>query len=146
MRPEVSRADPAFAFECGAERGCAGVADLSGRGVDGDLWLLKQAGCQIQAPVREAAHGRLADQIGETVGKRSPRDPHARSQGSHGPRMGWVVVEVAQRRTDHGIGNSAVRRAHLADGVQRALGREPRDFTYYAHTTAATGAWSLNLQ
>jgi uncharacterized protein YbjT (DUF2867 family) len=35
------------------------------------------------------------------------------------------------------------RNAHLGDGVQRALGREPRDFTDYAWDTAATGVWSL---
>jgi uncharacterized protein YbjT (DUF2867 family) len=34
------------------------------------------------------------------------------------------------------------RNAHLTDGVQRALGRPPRDFTDYVTTTAATGVWS----
>jgi len=34
------------------------------------------------------------------------------------------------------------RNASLADGVQRALGREPRDFTHYASEIAATGLWS----
>jgi uncharacterized protein YbjT (DUF2867 family) len=34
------------------------------------------------------------------------------------------------------------RNAHLADGVQRALGREPRDFSDYARDAAATGVWS----
>jgi uncharacterized protein YbjT (DUF2867 family) len=34
------------------------------------------------------------------------------------------------------------RNAHLADGVQRALGREPRDFSDYARDAAATGIWS----
>jgi uncharacterized protein YbjT (DUF2867 family) len=33
------------------------------------------------------------------------------------------------------------RNAHLANGVQRALGREPRDFSDYARATAATGIW-----
>jgi uncharacterized protein YbjT (DUF2867 family) len=33
------------------------------------------------------------------------------------------------------------RNAHLTDGVQRALGREPRDFGDYARSTAATGVW-----
>jgi uncharacterized protein YbjT (DUF2867 family) len=33
------------------------------------------------------------------------------------------------------------RNAYLADGVQRALDREPRDFADYAHHTAATGVW-----
>ena len=33
------------------------------------------------------------------------------------------------------------RNAHLTDGVQRALGRPPRDFATYAATTAATDVW-----
>ncbi len=35
------------------------------------------------------------------------------------------------------------RNAYLADGVQRALGRPPRDFAAYAHSAAAAGAWKL---
>jgi uncharacterized protein YbjT (DUF2867 family) len=34
------------------------------------------------------------------------------------------------------------RNAHLGDGVQRALGRPPRDFADYARDAAATGIWS----
>lgn len=34
------------------------------------------------------------------------------------------------------------RNASLTDGVQRALGREPKDFSDYARETAATGVWS----
>ena len=37
------------------------------------------------------------------------------------------------------------RNAHLADGVQRALGREPKDFADYARETAATGVWTPAL-
>ncbi|MDP9843809.1 NAD(P)H-binding protein [Streptosporangium lutulentum] len=33
------------------------------------------------------------------------------------------------------------RNAYLTDGVRRALGREPRDFTDYARDAAATGVW-----
>ncbi len=33
------------------------------------------------------------------------------------------------------------RNAYLTDGVQRALGREPRDFADYARENAATGVW-----
>ena len=33
------------------------------------------------------------------------------------------------------------RNAHIADGVQRALGRAPRDFSDYVRATAATGVW-----
>ncbi|MEU8131919.1 NAD(P)H-binding protein [Streptodolium elevatio] len=34
------------------------------------------------------------------------------------------------------------RNAHLSDGVQRALGREPRDFSDFARDAAATGVWT----
>jgi uncharacterized protein YbjT (DUF2867 family) len=34
------------------------------------------------------------------------------------------------------------RNARLADGVQRALGREPRDFSDYARDAAASGVWN----
>ena len=38
------------------------------------------------------------------------------------------------------------RNAHLTDGVQRALGREPRDFREYAREVAATGVWDAALR
>jgi hypothetical protein len=34
------------------------------------------------------------------------------------------------------------RNARLADGVQQALGREPRDFAEYVRRTAAAGVWN----
>jgi len=37
------------------------------------------------------------------------------------------------------------RNAHLADGVQRALGREPKDFADYAREAVATGVWTPTL-
>jgi uncharacterized protein YbjT (DUF2867 family) len=36
------------------------------------------------------------------------------------------------------------RNTHLADGVQRALGRGPRDFADYARDVAATGVWNAS--
>lgn len=35
------------------------------------------------------------------------------------------------------------RNAHLTDGVQRALGRPPKDFADYAKDVAASGVWSV---
>ncbi|MEM9555431.1 MAG: NAD(P)H-binding protein [Acidobacteriota bacterium] len=35
------------------------------------------------------------------------------------------------------------RNAHLTDGVERALGRPPKDFTDYAHEVATTGIWQV---
>jgi uncharacterized protein YbjT (DUF2867 family) len=37
------------------------------------------------------------------------------------------------------------RNAHLADGVQRALGRQPKDFSDYARDAAATGIWDAGV-
>jgi uncharacterized protein YbjT (DUF2867 family) len=37
------------------------------------------------------------------------------------------------------------RNAHLSDGVQRALGREAKDFSDYAREAAATGVWGGGL-
>src|ERR1700736_5409633 len=36
-------------------------------------------------------------------------------------------------------------KAQLADGVQRALGREPKDFADYARETATTGVWTPSV-
>jgi hypothetical protein len=33
------------------------------------------------------------------------------------------------------------RNAYLSDGVQRALGRPPKDFAMFARGTAATDVW-----
>jgi uncharacterized protein YbjT (DUF2867 family) len=38
------------------------------------------------------------------------------------------------------------RNAHVADGVRRALGREPRDFSLYARDAAATGVFNPREQ
>jgi hypothetical protein len=35
------------------------------------------------------------------------------------------------------------RNAHLTDGVQRALGREPKDFADFARDAAAAGTWKV---
>jgi uncharacterized protein YbjT (DUF2867 family) len=37
-------------------------------------------------------------------------------------------------------------KAQLGDGVQRALGRQPRDFTDYAREAAATGVWTPSVE
>ncbi|WP_063046733.1 NAD(P)H-binding protein [Nocardia pseudovaccinii] len=38
------------------------------------------------------------------------------------------------------------RNSKTADGVQRALGREPKDFRDYADETAATGIWNISSE
>jgi uncharacterized protein YbjT (DUF2867 family) len=63
------------------------------------------------------------------------------------------VEEYAAGAADHGVppefvgfltylfGDVLGRNAYLTDGVQRALGREPRDFRDFAEAAAATGIW-----
>ena len=49
-----------------------------------------------------------------------------------------IASELAQLlRMDDGDGAPT-----LTDGVQRALGREPRDFTDYSRDDAASGVWA----
>jgi uncharacterized protein YbjT (DUF2867 family) len=38
------------------------------------------------------------------------------------------------------------RNAHVTDGVQRALGREPRDFREFAREAAASGVWDATTE
>jgi uncharacterized protein YbjT (DUF2867 family) len=62
------------------------------------------------------------------------------------------IDEYAAGAAEHGIYGEFLtylfsevlgRSAYVTDGVQRALGREPRDFREYARDTAATGTWNV---
>lgn len=52
-----------------------------------------------------------------------------------GPEIGDVFEAIARETLDG-------RNAHLTDGVERAIGRKPRDFTAFATAAARAGAWS----
>ncbi len=59
---------------------------------------------------------------------------HAGIAASEGGDFADLVTAIARETLDG-------RNAHLGDGVQRALGRAPRDFSDFAKRTAATGTW-----
>ena len=61
---------------------------------------------------------------------------HANVAQSGGDLVADVFTAIARETLDG-------RNAHLADGVQRALGREPRSFAQYARKAAATGTWNV---
>ena len=63
---------------------------------------------------------------------------HAAAASEHG-----VPAEVIELLTYLFTTVLDGRNARLADGVQRALGREPRDFADYAQRTAAMGVWDV---
>jgi uncharacterized protein YbjT (DUF2867 family) len=51
------------------------------------------------------------------------------------PEFAWLLNELFTEVLDG-------RNEKLADGVQRVLGRAPKDFSAYVNETAATGIWS----
>jgi uncharacterized protein YbjT (DUF2867 family) len=58
-----------------------------------------------------------------------------------------LLDEGLPRELAHGLGELFAQildghNAHLADGVRRALGRQPRDFLAYARSAAAEGSWA----
>ena len=84
----------------------------------------------------------VAAEIAEAAGREIRYVPitleeHAAEAAAHG-----VPPEVVDLLTY--LFNEVVdgRNANTTDGVKRALGREPRDFTEYARAAAATGIWN----
>lgn len=58
----------------------------------------------------------------------------AMAEGGTPPDVAWLVSYLFREVLDG-------RNEWVADGVSRALGRPPRDFSDYARATAASGAW-----
>ncbi|MEO0544960.1 MAG: NmrA family NAD(P)-binding protein [Pseudomonadota bacterium] len=80
----------------------------------------------------------LSDELGRPI-QHLPitfEDFHANVAQSGGAFVADVFTAIARETLDG-------RNAHLADGVQRALGREPRSFADYAHKAAQSGAWNI---
>ena len=63
-------------------------------------------------------------------------DEYAAGAAEHG--VPAEIVEFLTYLFSDVLGNDA----YVTDGVQRGLGRPPRDFTDYATRTAATGIWT----
>ena len=83
------------------------------------------------------ATGEIAKATGRQIRYRSvPIDEYAAAAAGQGvpaeavEALSYLFSEVLDGRN-----------ARIADGVRRALGREPRDFTGYARRTAASGVW-----
>jgi len=62
-------------------------------------------------------------------------DFHSNVAASGGDFVAEVFTQIARETLDG-------RNAYTADGVERALGRKPRDFAQFAATAMAAGAWS----
>ena len=100
--------------------------------------------------------------VGELYELTSPRlltfaDAIGEIAAASGRRIDYVPVSVeeyAAGAAEHGVPEEFVgfltylfsdvlgHNAYLTDGVQRALGRQPRDFSAYVRDTVATGVWA----
>jgi uncharacterized protein YbjT (DUF2867 family) len=87
--------------------------------------------------------GDAARQLGEAIG-RPVTYVHVRPQEYTAAALGaGVPPEEVEPLIELFTGVLDGRNAHVAHGVQEALGRPARDFGDYARRTAAAGAWDL---
>lgn len=83
----------------------------------------------------------MADALSATLGRPIQHIPitfedfHANVAASGGDFVADVFTQIARETLDG-------RNAYVADGVERALGRKPRDFSQFATTAASSGAWN----
>ncbi len=83
----------------------------------------------------------MAEVLSTTLGRPVQHVPitfeefHANVAAAGGDFVADVFTSIARETLDG-------RNAHTSDGVERALGRMPRDFAEFAQTAMAAGAWS----
>jgi len=109
------------------------VAALTGEGHKGQLY-------EVTGP-RLMTFAEMAQELSGALGRPVRHVPitfeefHANVAEAGGTFVADVFTAIARETLDG-------RNAHLTDGVERALGRAPRDFSGYARAAAASGAWS----
>ncbi|MBY6059006.1 NmrA family NAD(P)-binding protein [Leisingera daeponensis] len=109
------------------------VAALTENGHDGQLY-------EVTGP-RLMSFAEMAEALTVATGRQITYVPisfegfHAALLETQGEMIADVLTGIARETLDG-------RNAHLTDGVQRALGRPPRDFTAFAMAAARTGAWT----
>ena len=110
------------------------VAALTEDGHKGELY-------EVTGP-RLMSFADMADVLAQATGRPIQHIPitfedfHANVAASGGDFVADVFTAIARETLDG-------RNANVADGVQRALGREPRDFAQYAKAAAQSGKWSV---
>jgi steroid delta-isomerase-like uncharacterized protein len=110
------------------------VAALTERGHEGQIY-------EVTGP-RLMTFARAVEEIARATGRelryeRIPADDFAREMLEQ--QVPEPVVSLTRYLFETVLDG---RNASTTDGVQRALGREPRDFADYARQTAATGVWA----
>lgn len=109
------------------------VAALTEEGHDGQLYELTgprlMTFAEVTAEISQAS-GRPLQYV-----PISSEEFRAALTEESGPDFANMLTELCREVLDG-------RNAHLTDGVQRALGRAPRDFSDYCRTASATGVWA----
>ncbi len=109
------------------------VAALTEEGHTGELY-------EVTGP-RLMTFAEMAAELSRAMGRTvqyvpiSFEDFHAEIINASGEMIADVITDIARETLDG-------RNANTADGVQRALGRAPRDFSDFADEAAKSGAWT----
>ncbi|MEO1082138.1 MAG: NAD(P)H-binding protein [Pseudomonadota bacterium] len=109
------------------------VAALTGHGHDGEIY-------EVTGP-RLLSLNDVAEELSSATGREIRYVPIGHKDFVEGVAASgapedvvWIMDYLFSTVLDG-------RNAHVCDGVQRALGRAPRDFGAYARDVAATGVW-----
>ena len=112
------------------------VAALTGEGHAGEIY-------EVTGP-RTLTFTELAREISQAAGRevqfvQITKEAFAQAIAESGTPddIAWLLNYLFETVLDG-------RNAHVCDGVQRALGREPADFADYARRIAARGTWNVN--
>ncbi len=111
------------------------VAALTGDGHNGEIY-------EVTGP-RMLTFTEVAKEISHAAGRevqfvQIPKEAFAGAIAESGApkEIAWLLDYLFDSVLDG-------RNAYVCDGVQRALGRQPKDFAEYAHRIAASGVWKL---
>lgn len=110
------------------------VAALTEQGHTGEVY-------EVTGP-RLLTFADAAAEISKATGRHIDYVPVSPEEYAAGAAEHGVPAEYATFLTELFAKVLDGRNAHLTDGVQRALGRQPRDFSDYARDAAATGVWN----
>lgn len=109
------------------------VAALTEDGHSGELYEV--TGPQLMT------FAEMADMLSRAIGRPIRHNPisfeefHAGVAEAGGEFIAGIFTDIARETLDG-------RNANLADGVERAIGRKPRDFANFVHSAASSGAWA----
>lgn len=109
------------------------VAALTEDGHSGGLY-------EVTGP-RLMTFAQMAEDLGKAIGRPVRHVPirfedfRASVAEAAGPFIADIFEAIARETLDG-------RNAHVTDGVERAIGRKPRDFSTFAAAAARAGAWS----